>query len=257
MDRLANQSGQKSWKLLKYETEIVTNKYTKSHIDLLVEEASPHSPPCVPPQPQSAIDLALAFTPNEIQDGGQTPGPFEDMRRRMTGLAASGTPLSPSGPKGISKRKKKEKKRRWVWTIGQEDDGDDENIGGSIAALRAEAAKAKDVEEIKTPVTAIKAPLITFLTAPTPNTDNFESLNGILKENNDVEMSDTSSCLTVPERPQHMTGEMDLDIKTPIARQDEESQVILMLPENTLSRLGSSPGLKRDSPVPPDMLRTD
>lgn len=237
--------------------EIVTNKYTKSHIDLLVEEASPHSPPCVPPQPQSAIDLALAFTPNEIQDGGQTPGPFEDMRRRMTGLAASGTPLSPSGPKGISKRKKKEKKRRWVWTIGQEDDGDDENIGGSIAALRAEAAKAKDVEEIKTPVTAIKAPLITFLTAPTPNTDNFESLNGILKENNDVEMSDTSSCLTVPERPQHMTGEMDLDIKTPIARQDEESQVILMLPENTLSRLGSSPGLKRDSPVPPDMLRTD
>lgn len=237
--------------------EIVTNKYTKSHIDLLVEEASPHSPPCVPPQPQSAIDLALAFTPNEIQDGGQTPGPFEDMRRRMTGLAASGTPLSPSGPKGISKRKKREKKRRWVWTIGQEEDGDDEDIGGSIAALRAEAAKIKDVEEIKTPVTAIKAPLITFLTAPTPNTDNFQSLSGILKEDNDVEMSDTSSCLSVPEGSQHMTGEMDLDIKTPIARQDEESQVILMLPENTLSRLGSSPGLKRDSPVPPDMLRTD
>ncbi|KAF5534081.1 glucan 1,4-alpha-glucosidase [Fusarium napiforme] len=237
--------------------EIVTNKYTKSHIDLLVEEASPHSPPCVPPQPQSAIDLALAFTPNEIQDGGQTPGPFEDMRRRMTGLAASGTPLSPSGPKGISKRKKREKKRRWVWTIGQEDDGDDENIGGSIAALRAEAAKAKDVEEIKTPVTAIKAPLITFLTAPTPNTDKFQSLSGILKEDNDVEMSDTSSCLSVPEGSQHMTGEMDLDLKTPIARQDEESQVMLMLPENTLSRLGSSPGLKRDSPVPPDMLRTD
>lgn len=237
--------------------EIVTNKYTKSHIDLLVEEASPHSPPCVPPQPQSAIDLALAFTPNEIQDGGQTPGPFEDMRRRMTGLAASGTPLSPSGPKGISKRKKREKKRRWVWTIGQEEDGDDEDIGGSIAALRAEAAKTKDVEEIKTPVTAIKAPLITFLTAPTPNTDNFQSLSGILKEDNDVEMSDTSSCLSVPEGSQHMTGEMDLDIKTPIARQDEESQVILMLPENTLSRLGSSPGLKRDSPVPPDMLRTD
>ncbi|KAF4483562.1 glucan 1,4-alpha-glucosidase [Fusarium agapanthi] len=237
--------------------EIVTNKYTKSHIDLLVEEASPHSPPCVPPQPQSAIDLALAFTPNEIQDGGQTPGPFEDMRRRMTGLAASGTPLSPSGPKGISKRKKREKKRRWVWTIGQEDDGDDENIGGSIAALRAEAAKARGVEEIKTPVTAIKAPLITFLTAPTPNTDNFQGLGGILKEDNDVEMSDTSSCLTVPVGSQHITGEMDLDIKTPIARQDEESQVILMLPENPLSRLGSSPGLKRDSPVPPDMLRTD
>ncbi|KAF9775018.1 hypothetical protein IL306_006905 [Fusarium sp. DS 682] len=236
--------------------EIVTNKYTKSHIDLLVEEASPHSPPCVPPQPQSAIDLALAFTPNEIQDGGQTPGPFEDMRRRMTGLAASGTPLSPSGPKGISKRKKKEKKRRWVWTIGQEDD-DDENVGGSIAALRAEAAKAKDVDEIKTPVTAIKAPLLTFLTAPTPNTDSFESLNSILSENNDIEMSETSSCLTVQEDPQHMTGEMDLDVKTPVARQEGEVQGILMPPEHSFGGLGGRPGLKRDSPVPPDMLRTD
>ncbi|KAF4456786.1 hypothetical protein F53441_1137 [Fusarium austroafricanum] len=236
--------------------EIVTNKYTKSHIDLLVEEASPHSPPCVPPQPQSAIDLALAFTPNEIQDGGQTPGPFEDMRRRMTGLATSGTPLSPSGPKGILKRKKKEKKRRWVWTIGQEDDDDDENVGGSIAALRAEAAKAKEIEEIKTPVTAIKAPLITFLTAPTLNSGSFESLDSILSENNDVEMSDTSSCLTVPEDPQHMGSEMDLDLKTPIARQRGESQDILLPPENSIGGLGRGPDLKRDSPVPPDMLRS-
>ncbi|KAF4332349.1 glucan 1 4-alpha-glucosidase [Fusarium beomiforme] len=237
--------------------EIVTNMYTKSHIDLLVEEASPHSPPCVPPQPQSAIDLALAFTPNEIQDGGQTPGPFEDMRRRMTGLAASGTPLSPSGPKGISKRKKREKKRRWVWTIGQEDDDDDENVGGSIAALRAEAAKAKDVDEIKTPVTAIKAPLITFLTAPTPSTNSFESLNSILSDSNDVEMSDTSSCLTLPNDPHHMTAEMDLDIKTPVARQDGERDGILMPPENSFAGFSDCPDLKRDSPVPPDMLRTD
>ncbi|KAF4961900.1 hypothetical protein FSARC_9976 [Fusarium sarcochroum] len=239
--------------------EIVTNKYTKSHIDLLVEEASPHSPPCVPPQPQNAIDLALAFTPNEIQDGGQTPGPFEDMRRRMAGLGAASTPLSPSGPKGILKRKKKEKKRRWVWTIGQEEEDDDENVGGSIAALRAEAAKVQEVEEIKTPVTAIKAPLITFLTIPTPNTSSFESLDSILSGNNDIEMSDTSSCLTVPEESQHITGEMDVDIKTPIARQHEgESSDILMLPNNgSMDGLGLSCNLKRDSPVPPDMLRAD
>ncbi|KAL4723330.1 hypothetical protein ACLX1H_009820 [Fusarium chlamydosporum] len=204
--------------------EIVTNKYTKSHIDLLVEEASPHSPPCVPPQPQNAIDLALAFMPNEIQDGGQTPGPFEDMRRRMTGLGTSNTPsspMSPSGPKGISKRKKKEKKRRWVWTIGQEDDDDDENVGGSIAALRAEAAKAGDVDDIKTPVTAIRSPPVTFLTAPTPSTDSFESLDSVLSASNDVEMSDTSSCLTIPEEPHYITSGMDLDIKTPTAQQYE------------------------------------
>ncbi|KAF5659665.1 glucan 1,4-alpha-glucosidase [Fusarium heterosporum] len=238
--------------------EIVTNKYTKSHIDLLVEEASPHSPPCVPPQPQSAIDLALAFTPNEIQDGGQTPGPFEDMRRRMTGLAASGTPLSPSGPKGILKRKKKEKKRRWVWTIGQEEDDDDENIGGSIAALRAEAAKANDVDEIKTPVTAIKAPPITFLTAPTPSSESFESLDSILSDSYDVEMSDTSSCLTIPDEPPHMTGHMDLDLRTPIAQPEERGDSdILQPPVGGGLGLGLAPGMERDSPVPPDMLRTE
>jgi hypothetical protein len=236
--------------------EIVTNKYTKSHIDLLVEEASPHSPPCVPPQPQNAIDLALAFMPNEIQDGGQTPGPFEDMRRRMTGLGVPSTPsspMSPTGPRGISKRKKKEKKRRWVWTIGQEDD-DDEYVGGSIAALRAGAAKAKDSDEIKTPVTAIRSPPFTFLTTPTPSTDSFESLDSILSENNDVEMSDTSSCLTIPEESRLTPAEMDLDIKTPIAQQnDRESSDMLLLPDNNAG--GSS--LKRDSPVPPDMLRTE
>ncbi|CEI69834.1 hypothetical protein FVEN_g7300 [Fusarium venenatum] len=237
--------------------EIVTNKYTKSHIDLLVEEASPHSPPCVPPQPQNAIDLALAFMPNEIQDGGQTPGPFEDMRRRMTGLgvpSTPGSPMSPAGPRGISKRKKKEKKRRWVWTIGQEDGDDDEHVGGSIAALRAEAAKAKDADEIKTPVTAIRSPPFTFLTTPTPSTDSFESLDSILSESNDIEMSDTSSCLTIPEESRHMTAEMDLDIKTPVAQQDDgESSDMLLLPDNNVG----GPGLKRDSPVPPDLLRTE
>ncbi|EKJ78859.1 hypothetical protein FPSE_01002 [Fusarium pseudograminearum CS3096] len=236
--------------------EIVTNKYTKSHIDLLVEEASPHSPPCVPPQPQNAIDLALAFMPNEIQDGGQTPGPFEDMRRRMTGLGVPSTPsspMSPAGPRGISKRKKREKKRRWVWTIGQEEE-DDEHVGGSIAALRAEAAKSRDADEIKTPVTAIRSPPFTFLTMPTPSTDRFERLDSILSENNDVEMSDTSSCLTIPEETRYTTAEMDLDIKTPIAQHDDsESSDRLLLPDSNVGGFS----LKRDSPVPPDMLRAE
>ncbi|KAF5026107.1 hypothetical protein F66182_1795 [Fusarium sp. NRRL 66182] len=242
--------------------EIVTNKYTKSHIDLLVEEASPRSPPCVPPRPQDAIDLALAFEPNEIRDGGQTPGPFEDMRRRMTGLGAAGTPLSPSGPRGVLKRKKKEKKRRWVWTIGQEDEGDDENVGGSIAALRAEAAKVKEVDEVKTPLTAIKSPPITFLTTPTSSADGFESWDSIMSGNDDVDMSDTSSCLTVLEEHTHITGEMDVDLKTPIAQHNEHGGTerrnpdTLMPPDST-GFDGIGAGSKRDSPVPPDMLRTE
>jgi hypothetical protein len=46
---------------------------------------------------------------------------------------------------------------------------------------------------------------------------------------------------------------MDLDIKTPIAQQDDRGNSdILLLPGNNIG----SAGLKRDSPVPPDMLRT-
>ncbi|KAF5008783.1 hypothetical protein FDECE_4957 [Fusarium decemcellulare] len=236
--------------------EIITNKYTKSHIDLLVEEASPHSPPCVPPQPQNAIDLALAFMPNEIQDGGQTPGPFEDMRRRMAGLE-SGTPMSPSGPRGIMKRKRKEKKRRWVWTIGQDEEDDDENVGGSIAALRAGSSKTREADEVKTPLTAIKVPQIAFFTAPSVDSTDSGS------ECQDVEMSDTSSCLSVPEDYSFSSGNMDMDLKTPTAPQraykSVEGEGGLSVPQGSTSFDGTSglglvAQLKRDSPVPPEML---
>ncbi|KAI6297677.1 hypothetical protein MCOR29_011145 [Pyricularia oryzae] len=120
---------------------ITTNKYTKSHIDLLCEEASPFSPSKPPTEdPEIVLDLAMAYTGDETRDGGQTPGPFEEMRRRMAGLAAA-SPLS--SPSGIKKRtsKKREKKRRWVWTIGVEDEeGDD--VGGAVAAYRAAEAAA-------------------------------------------------------------------------------------------------------------------
>lgn len=215
--------------------EIVTNKYVKSHIDLLVEEASPRSPPCAPPRPENVLDLALAFTANEIQDGGQTPGPFEDMRRRMAGLGNS-TPLSPSGPRGILKRRKKEKKRRWVWTIGQ-DEEDDDSIGGSIAALRAEA-KGFEADEIQTPLTAIQIPHITLLTTPTPSIESTESGS----ECQDVDMSDTSSCLSVPEDRGLTPIDMDLDLKLCIAPPQNES----------ISKEGD-----RDTPVPPELLEVN
>ncbi|WAO87913.1 Hypothetical protein NCS54_00523600 [Fusarium falciforme] len=219
--------------------EIVTNKYTKSHIDLLVEEASPHSPPYLPPLPQNAVDLAMAFTPNEIQDGGQTPGPFTDTTRRMgmltTGASPSPQGTSPAGPKGVLKRKRKEKKRRWVWTIGQ-DEEDDENVGGSIAALRAEAAKPKTAEDVKTPLTAIKIPQITYSTMPTPSIESADSESESF--DHDVEMSDTSSCLSVPDE---YDGNMDVDLKTPTA------------PKKQLNNVNN----KRDTPVPADLLNVE
>lgn len=116
------------------EQEITTNKYTRSHIDLLLEELSP-SPAS---QTASPVGIARAFTRHEIEDGGQTPGPMEDASRRFRKLT-TGSPVS----SGVRKRKWPPKKRRWVWTIGHEaDEGDDEEVGGAIAALRAQAAAA-------------------------------------------------------------------------------------------------------------------
>ncbi|KAK3314943.1 hypothetical protein B0H66DRAFT_583699 [Apodospora peruviana] len=113
---------------------ITTSKYTRSHIDLLAEDATPTTPSV---SDEDVLDQTMAYTGNETRDGGQTPGPFEEMRRRMASLRASTpTTLSPTSSGGIRKRggKKKEKKRRWVWTIGQ--DGEDADEVGSPVTSR-------------------------------------------------------------------------------------------------------------------------
>ncbi|KAI1364972.1 hypothetical protein F5Y08DRAFT_305511 [Xylaria arbuscula] len=115
---------------------ITTEKYTKSHIDLLVEDASPYTPSPMPEDSDRVIDLAMAYSGEETKDGGQTPGPFEEMRRRMTSLATETHVRSPRpGSDGVHKRKRKQKQRKWVWTIGKE--GEEESDGAAIAALRA------------------------------------------------------------------------------------------------------------------------
>ncbi|KAK0705224.1 hypothetical protein B0H67DRAFT_470598, partial [Lasiosphaeris hirsuta] len=114
---------------------ITTSKYVKSHIDLLTDDSTPTTPSA---DNEDVLDQTMAYTGNETRDGGQTPGPFEEMRRRMAGLNAS-TPvaLTPAANGGIRKRgKKKEKKRRWVWTIGQEDEeGDDIGSPASVVTV--------------------------------------------------------------------------------------------------------------------------
>lgn len=217
--------------------DIVTQWYTKSHIDLLAEEASPASPANLPSA--EPLDLAMAFTAQEIEDGGQTPGPYEEVRRRIAGLP-TGTPTSPSGPNGIRKRKRKEKKRRWVWTIGQEEE---EEVEAGSKSLE----QAKPVEdEAKTPMGPV--PQITYLQTPTPSIESDVSATTSASDSFDVEMSDTSSVYSEERGLTPMDAELEL--KTPTApkglgllmeKQEKRDTPIPELTEN------------RDTPVPPEM----
>lgn len=203
------------------------------------------------PGPMSAVsegdplDAALAFTPNEVQDGGQTPGPFEVVRRRVAGHG----PKSPASPTGIRKRKKKEKKRRWVWTIGQ--DEDDEDVGGAVAASRAEAAReaaAKlaraEEEESTTPVAPV--PSITFDELPTPSVESVGSSSWSDYRDPDVDMTDCSSVYSEDRHEDSDSlhpNDADVEMKTPTE------------PKGRTEALSAS--TKRDTPVPEFNSRRD
>lgn len=199
---------------------IITNKYTKSHIDLLVEEASPASPSFSPIGGDRAINIKQAFSPNEIENGGQTPGPFEDMRRKLAALSGSAATLSPSETGGIRKRKRKEKKRQWVWTIGvaDEEEEDDERIGGAIAASRAEAAFTRARDTAKTPRgdEAVSNTTVVPDIQMVPDTPT-ASIESSADSAIDIDMSDASS--VVSEDSQHYLvarfASAELDMKTP------------------------------------------
>ncbi|KAL7937442.1 hypothetical protein V8C35DRAFT_180928 [Trichoderma chlorosporum] len=195
---------------------IITNKYTKSHIDLLVEEASPASPSFSPIGGDRAINIKQAFSPNEIEDGGQTPGPFEDMRRKLAALSGGAAALSPSETGGIRKRKRKEKKRQWVWTIGvaDEEEEDDERIGGAIAASRA-ANSTGTRATAKTPREAVPTTVVPDIQMipDTPTASIESSADSAI----DIDMSDASS--VVSDDSQSLLGALfcsaELDVKTP------------------------------------------
>jgi hypothetical protein len=110
---------------------ITTNKYVKSHIELLIEDS-----PSSATDPESAaldtLDVTMAYTGNETRDGGQTPGPFEEMRRRMADSEIA-TPAR-------RKRRSREKKRKWEWTITtaetEEGEQDKETSQVPVTAIR-------------------------------------------------------------------------------------------------------------------------
>lgn len=197
------------------EQEIVTSVYTKSCIDLLYSPGTPSSGGSSPYGMSSAsptaadrvLDHALAPT---TRDGGQTPGPFEETRRRMTRSSSSSSPSSPSG---IRKRRGTgagRKDRRWVWTtnVDDEEENDDE-VGGAVAALRAAkaredaAAKAVAEAEAKAEAARVEAAKAAEAAAeaeaeveveatPTPSIESC----GAWSEDKDVEMTDASSVVS-------------------------------------------------------------
>ncbi|KAI1296303.1 hypothetical protein F5Y03DRAFT_294877 [Xylaria venustula] len=221
---------------------ITTEKYIKSHIDLLVEEASPYTPTPIPEDSDRIIDLAMAYSGDETKDGGQTPGPFEEMRRRMTGLATE-TPVASPRPDGIQKRKRKEKRRKWVWTIGREDE---ESESGAIASLRAAAGEAS------TPKAAYAMPsgLVQIDRARTP-----ESLTSI---HSNAEQSGPASDLAT-----ELGGDsMDVDAsEMNSSRSSKATTHDLPSPETTPAKrqrfdpaepTSPSIGNRQDTPVPLD-----
>ncbi|KAK7453885.1 hypothetical protein CaCOL14_001065 [Colletotrichum acutatum] len=248
------------------EQTITTETYTKSHIDLLVEDVvSPASPAAAaataaaaetapaPTQEEAnaVLDLAMAFTSDETRDGGMTPGPFEEMRRRMAGLAANSPPVSPSG--GIRKRtKRKEKKRRWVWTIGNQEE-DEENLGGAVAALRAAEAAAAQTPVLSVPQrkTVVAPPLMVEVQTcgdlPTPSVETFEEAAG---EMEDVEMSDTSSVSYSCSDRGLTPGDMEMDLTTPTVPKRLVSQCDRL---GSVDLINPDTGSRRDTPIPPDM----
>jgi hypothetical protein len=138
-------------------TEVITNdKFTVSHMDVLESDDD-----------TSSISSAEDYN---TRDGGSTPGPWEDVHRRMACLAPSTPTVASGGPR---KRKRKEKLRRWVWTIGVEgeEEEDESKQAGAIAALRAADSAVDEMTPIVTPTVANMA-VANMAPSPVPQVDS-------------------------------------------------------------------------------------
>lgn len=276
------------------EQEITTNEYVRSHIDLLAEEVSPRS--ATSPSASTAaaaaaaaaagssndqmvLDMAMAYTGDETRDGGQTPGPFEEMRRRMAGLVTR-TPTSPtvpasggcSSPAGIRKRRsKRETKRRWVWTIGtQEDDADDREVGGAIAAMRAAARAQAEAEAKPQPppetttgaaAAAADAPAVvpepmaqSPMEIPTPSIETSdEAAQDVVMSESEAEAEgeerDDANAYTLA-----VSTEMEVDVATPTVPRKNINAHLRSVRQDSEGLFNSETGSRRDSPIPAHLI---
>ncbi|KAI8955979.1 hypothetical protein F4801DRAFT_183982 [Xylaria longipes] len=239
---------------------ITTEKYTRSHIDLLAEEASPYTPSPMPEDSDVDLDLAMAYSGDEIKDGGRTPGPFEEMRRQMTSLATETSVLSPR-PDGIRKRKIKEKKRKWVWTIGKDDD---ESESGAIGALRAAAGEPSTPkatttttpsELVYTNRTNTAEPMAAIETSVEQTGSDSDTLVETDQDDMDIDMSETSSYRSSRATTPY---NVDADPSTPTANhnplstESSAARAPHLAPEDLTDSEASS---QRDTPIPPDLVK--
>ncbi|KAI1740566.1 hypothetical protein F4680DRAFT_91980 [Xylaria scruposa] len=233
---------------------ITTEKYIKSHVDLLAEDASPYTPSPMPED--SDIDLTMAYSGDEIKDGGRTPGPFEEMRRQMTGLGTETPGLSPRLD-GIRKRKTKEKKRKWVWTIGKDDE---ESESGTIAALRAAAGELSTPKatafssQLSQSMTNTAEPMTAIESSGEQDESESDTLVETDQDDMNIDVSETSSSRSSRAAT---PNSLDLDPSTPTVNQNPASTESFpakrqhLAPEGP-NDLGSNS--RRDTPIPPDLV---
>lgn len=297
------------------ERVIVTNRYVESPIDLLLADDGSNSGGGSPasvsasvaaavlalPSSQSAVssssspsspslDHILDRTSDETRDGGMTPGPFEEIRRRMAGLVTR-TPTSPAAgsPAGVRKRRKRETKRRWVWTIGtlddEEEEGEEAEVGGAIAAMRAAArvqtqthGETLSLSAVTTgttssssssnnnssnslpPVTVDLPVVLSPMDILTPSVETFEQVPDVVMSEPEAE---AETVRVVERRALSLTpGDMmDIDMVTPtVARGSHRGHLEPTAPRSTRQDseglFNPETGSRRDTPVPADLVAT-
>lgn len=192
----------------------------------------------------------------------------------MAGLGTR-TPASPTGsPTGIRKRRRKERSRRWVWTIGTQDGEEDEaEVGGAIAALRAAARSQNSAGGASPNVTATsstKSPSVTvepMVDSPmeivTPSIETFEEAGqaepDVLMYESEPD-AETSGLVPDQRRALSLTpGDLDYEMVTPTMAGNSHLQPFFArsIRQDSEGMFNPETGSRRDTPVPTDMVATE
>ncbi|PFH56675.1 hypothetical protein XA68_16166 [Ophiocordyceps unilateralis] len=213
----------------------------KSHMELLAEDTSPSSP-CL--TVESASVPLLGVTNNQVQGGIFPAQPaFPSATGSDDGMAGSEAQSSAESACG-RKRRRTEKKRRWVWTIGQNDDEDESHM----------AADAAGGDLIRTPHTTMTT-LGDDAETPTASIESSvdtESASSVMGSVVDASASDTCSVDWADEEEESpdadAASETGIDLKTPTAPRRLAGGVVKQdTPIPDLLR-------SRDTPVPPELV---
>lgn len=210
----------------------------------------------------------------------------------MAGLGTR-TPASPTtgSPTGIRKRRRKERSRRWVWTIGTQDGDEDESeVGGAIAALRAAARSQNSAgaSPVTTTPSSAKTPssvtVEAMMESPmdleiiTPSIETFEeasrdAMAAPQPEEEDALMyesepdAETSGLVPDQRRALSLTpADMDYEMMmvTPTLAGNSHNSSSHLQPffarsirQDSEGMFNPETGSRRDTPVPADLVATE